>query len=1566
MKKINFKILGIFSLILVLCVFSIVAPKKARQIKTYTGLVNQSTYYANGSGEVSIRVKDPKSNAKLYLFMQDDKDKNKYKFIRQYDAQKENVTINIKLEQINSYYVAVYNGNITFDASGNTEYDDKNDDFKLISSKLSHANIVEDNTAPQLDDSYQIIAQAKNMWIGSSDSDNYELRFKLKDDYSGVNASSVSAAIIGPKGEVCNAKYISYSDNVFTAEFSTKDCILYSSIDNKDSCFNTNYSIKCGDNLNNTAAITQTVKSAFKYDNTKPTIDSSSISIQKIKGTSSKYVKNNDQIEFSFIANDELNGSGINESALKVILSNNAYATKDNGKLSYYSATHKVSVIFTVGTDITGEDLKKCQYTIYIGDNVKNSCSFSGNVCNSIDSSIFMFDNTAPTIDNITIQKIKNQTDGTDDTNYVKDNDQIAFSFSVNDDGSGVDDKTIQISVGSTSATATLDNKKLSFDNSTKKYSAIFTVATDIKTENLTTFQYMIQVKDNVGNKTQTTYNTKQTYFSPLNTNSINSVNIKNSDQTKTNCAKNNDKITISLKVDRDVIITSKELGGVDTPVNSNDNGSYTSIKTTECALGESTTCVDQKSIGFEVNIKDPAGNTYKIDTTNDGSAVIYYAPITVSNFKFESYDSENKKNDNNKARQGSRLKFSFTTNHKIFTDRNLDIEIAESTLKTGGKIVSVENTNGNNYVGYYDIQHNTAENTIFKISSVTVGDKAENSTTKTLKDVPDKDTKNNLSDLNNITYYAPIEIKKENIIVESNNKSGKKDIAKNDDIVTIKLSTTHPIYINNGSEISGETIAYKPVKDLTTLAQAAGPSQYWIAKYKVDGKNKKNVDNDTIKFEFTASDDARNDQVNKSQNDSAYKVKYYAPIDKTLNTLTLKSNNASGTNSIAKNGNKLTIKFSTIHPTKIGDLQIAGNSFTSDVKKHNFTLKPVDDFINQNEVKTDSSKYWVAEYTILDTDEIKDTSNIPFSFTVSDDALNDTIEQNQEKSSDTKVIYYAPIKISNVKIVTDNTKDGSKYAKDNNNVTVSFTTQHRTSISNAKIMGKNVQFNSSNDDGMNWSKTCKISNGDITDLGQISFEFTANDIALNTPQAKNYNDGDITNRIQYFAPIKAQTSIASDNNNKAYAKNGSNVIASIATNHNTSVTSGNVLNRQATSSGNDSNNLKVSYQIPLSENTNNEGIVNFNIEITDLAGNTLEITDTNDNPKSMVTYDRTQPAVEIKPAFNGFSNKNIGLEIVFSDTNLDTKGISLKNNGNELISDSEREAITAGSKSYTKQISLTDENEYNITGTITDLASNKCDRDISASVVIDKTNPKIEATKINLSSSMTFKKGFVISKYFNINGKYINDIICKVTDSNGTEQWNINKPINTDGKKTIYLLATDKAGNSSAALTYDLYIDGTLPKPELNEAVSKRELNKGINEESFISNMNLNLSLQKINIGNEKLDHFNSILLEDEDGKIIKDILKDPGSKQTDNSYALSLSKFEKYKLVLVAEDDVHNIITNEYKFELKDKPLYQKFYENKPVFYSSISGFGVVIVFLSIFILTRLSKGKKKMTGI
>ena len=352
-----------------------------------------------------------------------------------------------------------------------------------------------------------------------------------------------------------------------------------------------------------------------------------------------------------------------------------------------------------------------------------------------------------------------------------------------------------------------------------------------------------------------------------------------------------------------------------------------------------------------------------------------------------------------------------------------------------------------------------------------------------------------------------------------------------------------------------------------------------------------------------------------------------------------------------------------------------------------------------------------------------------------------------------------------------------------------------------------------------------------------------------------------------------------------------------------------------------------------------------LNVSTTDKALNKFE------KNLAAFTVDTIKPALSIKNIMSGFFNGTLSPKVVYSDKNLDKNAVSIKFNGAELG------IGTAVGEGFENIVNIKKDGKYDLVASATDLAGNPSTAEIQ--FVLDNTAPKIGSTTINLKDPIAFKGGWIIQKELQISDINGYDIVtCTL---NGMD-WDISKPITNEGKNVLYLEVKDKSGNMSK-LTYQFFLDNTPPKLIVKDGVSNKAIDSSAKVPVFISQMNLKIALDKMEIGNEKPDYFASILLKDKDGNVISDILHSvkPKDENNLNVYYLPLSNFQTYTLSVMAKDQVGNDLNKTYTFTLKDKSIFKKYYDNKPLLYTTTSLATVLVIGFVGSLIIRHNKKKK-----
>ncbi len=670
--------------------------------------------------------------------------------------------------------------------------------------------------------------------------------------------------------------------------------------------------------------------------------------------------------------------------------------------------------------------------------------------------------------------------------------------------------------------------------------------------------------------------------------------------------------------------------------------------------------------------------------------------------------------------------------------------------------------------------------------------------------------------------------------------------------------------------------------------------------------------------------------------------IKYYSAISKGFSDLKFWSSNADA--SVAKNGDTVFVSFFTTHPV------IVESGTISQSQNGSIT------WLKQNDTaKKTGSYYFEGSYTVVN-DNAFDMQNMKLALTIADAAENSVLTKTQADAAN--ILYYAPMSISGVTISSNNSQDSAQYAKNADTVSVTFATNHDVTVSAASIAGKPVTLAKTDGIGLvkNWTMSYTLANGDLNDLSVVPFTLTISDKAGNTPVSVNNGTAGVLHTLRYYAPITASTSIASNYKYTNYVKNSDTVTVSSRTNHAVTIASSAICGRKANNNGSGSTSLKMFYQIPSGEDSIAEGAVSLNYTIIDAAGNTLTVNRTNDAAGSSVTYDRTNPTVSVDPSSLSFSASTLTYTVTFEDEHLSGQDISVLLNGKEQMTSRDRSSVS-GTR-YTKTVTLDTDGNYKLEASLFDRAGNASDPDAETSVTVDMTKPQIKAVKLNTSAPKAFKSGFLVSDYFEFVDENIRDIICTVSDSDGTRDWDINEPLTGDGKKTINLVVTDMADNSSTTITYDLYIDGTAPKPVILDTQSQTAVSAD-QPVTFVSEMELSISLESLNTGDlGTADHFKKIDLF-KGGERMVDILNT--IKPDGNGvYTYHMSAFGEYTLVLSAADDVGNETGDmEYHFYFNDKSIFQKFYENTPLFVIVVS---LLVIGIAALITLRIVKKSRE----
>ncbi|MBM7618438.1 hypothetical protein JOC95_000280 [Bacillus tianshenii] len=293
----------------------------------------------------------------------------------------------------------------------------------------------------------------------------------------------------------------------------------------------------------------------------------------------------------------------------------------------------------------------------------------------------------------------------------------------------------------------------------------------------------------------------------------------------------------------------------------------------------------------------------------------------------------------------------------------------------------------------------------------------------------------------------------------------------------------------------------------------------------------------------------------------------------------------------------------------------------------------------------------------------------------------------------------------------------------------------------------------------------------------------------------------------------------------------------------------------------------------------------NYRVVARDKAGNetVLEIG---------FTLDTTRPLLEITGIIEGFFNENMVPVIKYADIHLDDSKSYIRLDG----------------KPFTSGTALTEERDYVLEVVATDLANNVSKRTIH--FTIDKTAPSISFQ--DPISDKYFTEDVIPEFLIDSLSPY--DIIALTLNGNPYE---IGDPITEEGKHVLYFEIKDKAGNIKQ-LSVEFMIDKTPPKV-LVDGVKE----KGI----YYDPVTVSLQLENPN------DKILSVMI---NGELFEGDVEDIDGNKVIRS---TFSDIKAYEIIVEAMDEAGNVERFVLPFEIADKSVLVKVYENKPLFFGGIA---------------------------
>lgn len=882
----------------------------------------------------------------------------------------------------------------------------------------------------------------------------------------------------------------------------------------------------------------------------------------------------------------------------------------------------------------------------------------------------------------------------------------------------------------------------------------------------------------------------------------------------------------------------------------------------------------DQKEIPLDISslllVKDEYGNTASILNQDK---IIYFAPIEISEVNYQSNQQNTQA-----AINGNTVTFTFKSNHALVNLQpikinNIDIMLEESQLD--GQVM---------YKGNYQIEGGLpdAQAIVLDISSLEV-----------VKDAANQESKVSCED--QIHYYAPIN--QENITSFIFDCTGN--------------MVNNVYYIKNGDQITVSLTASRELKTPILkigdqIIQMESENQReWSGTYTTNHLQ----DNREINSSLSISDIYGNPEYTIPEEWMGRCI-FYAPIQITGGTFT--SNNFND-QTICKNGDVLTISFTSNHPTEIKSCNVGGEEVN---------LQSMDNMTYTGSIQVHGNM-------------AQDQNAIGLWIAIGDRSNNPEVSITHEELS--SIIYFAPISINEISFESNNARDGSKYVKDNDTVTLAMSANHEVKVS-GNIGG--IDTNAAAD-GLSYVVQEKIYG--YVDQQLIIIHFSVTDRAGNMPVL--ITNESVPTSLKYYAPISADAVITSNNSkNRMYAKAGDTITASISANHEVTANDARI-HGFSTGSLNSGNSIQINTTLE----GGSQGKIGALFNLDDVAGNNLSI-----EKQTEIIYDDIAPVVKIDPIVSGFMNKSIGIRGLIEDTNLDLSSSSIKVNDENKLSGSTNNGVVQTA------FELKDDGIYNLAGIAEDMAGNRAEQ-TGGTVIIDQTKPQMVTVDIDLDKQPAYQAGVIMSRYFSIKDDYLDTVNCLLTHKTGLQKtinWNLEDQIKNEGEKAMALSATDKAQNQSDEVNYGFYVDGTEPKAIVTEMTTNTPLSE--RKSTDLSNgAKLNIELDKIWIGNEKPDHFTKLELHNKDTGEKTNLLE--GQDEIFKT-VYQLHDIGAYDLTVAAVDEVGNNLDEViFKMNVKDQQVAAVAPQSliSPLWFAGAFGVIILVIFLGAMLIKKIRKG-------
>ncbi len=684
------------------------------------------------------------------------------------------------------------------------------------------------------------------------------------------------------------------------------------------------------------------------------------------------------------------------------------------------------------------------------------------------------------------------------------------------------------------------------------------------------------------------------------------------------------------------------------------------------------------------------------------------------------------------------------------------------------------------------------------------------------------------------VIYYAPLLIEDVQMTTKTNS-----NYVKEDDKVNLSFSTNHDI----------ETQVVKINEEVVGLKDNNQGYSYESA---IDNELK---DNTLVTYSIYLKDVAGNEIIIDTKESS---IRYYAQIE----PISIEFQSTNDNPYIVKDEGELILLIKTTHPVVITEAQIGNEAVQFE--------------------STDQLIY-KAIYR-LPAGEYIDQQSIIAKCLINDLAGNETYKVNEAS-----IVYYAPISISNLSMISNNCRNGNQFICDNDTVSITFKSNHTVNVQ-AIVNGNEEPVEM---DENNRYKIKRLVDNEMEDQSALEFSLVISDEAGN--EVMELSEDDVPNVLIYYSPLILQTTVSSSNKNEQYAKAEDSIKLIIKANRSVHVLEQSIADREAVIEMDNNTTVETSQVM---RNNDEEGLVVVKCIVEDKAGNQSEVDMISD-----ITFDKTAPEIRVEP---NLDVDTISLNLLINENNLDPGSVKIKG----VVKDNCLEQTNDG---YKLNVALSDIKNQKIVVNCSDMAGNEAS-ELEQTIEIERENSR-NCIKLKAANSQinVCTAGYTISNNIELLIDDWNNIDCILTDKTNnviSKKWNIDEPIMDEGLKNILIRIRNPLTNVMNELDYEIYIDNTPPSINVQCLESKLLLRT-----DEITSLNINsiliVSLDNQWLGNQKNDKFTKLIVTDKSCNLVQDLLSETNIQI---EYDIKFYEPGTYDLIAEAIDENGNTVKEIY----------------------------------------------------